>query len=135
MTPRMRIAYVSSDLGVPIFGRKGCSIHAQEVLAALLRGGAEVELFTTHGEGERPQDLESIALHALQRPPKGDPAAREQAALAGNALLRNELMRSGSFDLIYERYSLWSFAGMEFARERHVPGLLEVNAPLIDEQA
>jgi glycosyltransferase involved in cell wall biosynthesis len=131
----MRIAYVSSDLGVPIFGRKGCSIHAQEVLAALLRAGAQVELFTTRGEGERPPDLEPIALHFLPCPPKGDPAAREQAALAGNALLRNQLTRSGSFDLIYERYSLWSFGGMEFARERHVPGLLEVNAPLIDEQA
>src|SRR5262249_14159925 len=32
-------------------------------------------------------------------------------------------------------YSLWSYGAMEFARAEGVPGLLEVNAPLIDEQA
>jgi glycosyltransferase involved in cell wall biosynthesis len=36
---------------------------------------------------------------------------------------------------VYERYSLWSFAGMEYARDTGVPGLLEVNAPLVEEQA
>jgi glycosyltransferase involved in cell wall biosynthesis len=36
--------------------------------------------------------------------------------------------------LVYERHSLWSFAGMEYARAHGTPGLLEVNAPLIDEQ-
>jgi glycosyltransferase involved in cell wall biosynthesis len=41
----------------------------------------------------------------------------------------------GAFDLIYERYSLWSFAGMEYASEQRVPGVLEVNAPLIEEQS
>ena len=40
----MRIAYVSADLGVPVFGRKGCSIHVQEVIRALTAQGAEVEL-------------------------------------------------------------------------------------------
>jgi len=53
----------------------------------------------------------------------------------GNEALRAELQRQGPFDLIYERYSLWSFAAMEFARDMGVPGLLEVNAPLIEEQA
>ena len=38
-------------------------------------------------------------------------------------------------DFIYERYSLWSYAGMQYARKSGVPGLLEVNAPLIEEQA
>ncbi len=131
----MRIAYVSADLGVPIFGRKGCSIHAQEVLRALSRRGAQVDLFTCNGGGERPPGLGSIHLHQLPRPPKGERAAREQAALAANETLRCELARQGPFDLVYERYSLWSYGAMEFARERGVPGLLEVNAPLIEEQA
>src|SRR5262249_28719993 len=47
----MRVAYVSADHGVPVFGQKGCSIHAQEVLRALLRQGAKVELFSTRCEG------------------------------------------------------------------------------------
>jgi hypothetical protein len=45
------------------------------------------------------------------------------------------LERVGPFDLVYERYSLWSFAAMEYAKAIGVPGLLEVNAPLIEEQA
>ncbi len=130
-----RVAYVSADLGVPVFGRKGCSIHAQEIISALLRQGAQVELFTTSGEGEPPVGLKSVSLHRLPRPPKCDSAEREQAALAGNLRLREELERAGAFDLIYERYSLWSYAAMEFAHANGVPSLLEVNAPLIEEQA
>src|SRR5260370_30647338 len=76
-----RVAYISADLGVPIFGRKGCSIHAQEVIRALVRCGAEVDLFTTSGEGTPPEGLESVRCHLLPRPPKCDPAERERAAL------------------------------------------------------
>ncbi len=35
---------------------------------------------------------------------------------------------------MYERYSLWSVAGLRFARSREIPFLLEVNAPLVHEQ-
>lgn len=131
----MRIAYISADHGVPIFGRKGCSVHAQEVLRALLARGARVDLFTSSAEGEVPAGLAPVAVHILPRPPKGEPLVREHAAQAGNAALREQLEAAGPFDFIYERYSLWSYAGMEFARDRGVPGLLEVNAPLIEEQA
>lgn len=131
----MRIAYVSADLGVPIFGRKGCSIHAQEVLRAMRGKGAQVELFSSNLEGEPPPGLEALKVHGLPRPPKGEPAGREQAALAANAALRSALLEAGAFDLVYERYSLWSYAAMEWAGDSGVSGLLEVNAPLIDEQA
>src|SRR5262249_44692169 len=133
--PNMRIAYVSADPGVPVFGQKGCSIHVQEVLRALAQRGIGLDLFTTSGEGERPAELENVCLHSLGTPPKGEPAIREQALIAVNYQLQNQLEQHGPFDLVYERYSLWSFAAMEFARERGMPGLLEVNAPLINEQA
>jgi len=55
--------------------------------------------------------------------------------MAANTALLSALENEGPFDLIYERYSLWSFAGMSYAREAGVPGVLEVNAPLIEEQA
>src|SRR5260221_1827416 len=130
-----RLAYISADLGVPVFGRKGCSIHVQEVLRSLTRQDVRVDLFTTSCEGEPSPGLEAVRLHALPRPPKCERAAREQAELAGNANLRRELELAAPFDFVYERYSLWSFAGMEFARDANVPGLLEVNSPLIEEQA
>src|SRR5215831_14442890 len=131
----MRIAYVSADQGVPVFGLKGCSIHVQEVLRALSRQGAHVDLFSMRCEGEPPADLQTIRLHPLPRPSQPDVAAREQASLASNGALRAALEEAGPFDLVYERYSLWSFGAMEFARDAGLAGMLEVNAPLIDEQA
>src|SRR5262249_1491927 len=130
----MRIAFVCADRGVPVFGRKGCSIHVQEVIRALLRQGAQVELFAQRPEGEPPPGLGAIRVQALPSLPKGAHVVREQAALAANDTLYQMLEREGPFDLVYERYSLWSYAGMEYARDSETSGLLEVNAPLIDEQ-
>jgi glycosyltransferase involved in cell wall biosynthesis len=131
----MRIAYVCADPGVPVFGCKGASVHVQEVIRALSRRGAHVELFATRIGGAAPPGLAGAHVHPLPPVGKGDPAVRERAALAANTGLHAALESSGPFDLVYERYSLWSFAGMAYARAAEVPGLLEVNAPLIEEQA
>ncbi len=131
----MRIAYVCADPGVPVFGCKGASVHVQEVIRALVRRGMHVELFATRIGGEVPSGLEEVPIHMLPPIPRGDRVARERAALAANEGLWAALERAGPFDLIYERYSLWSFAGMEHARSVGVPGLLEVNAPLIEEHS
>ncbi|MDZ7291879.1 MAG: glycosyltransferase family 4 protein [candidate division KSB1 bacterium] len=45
-----------------------------------------------------------------------------------------EDLRACRTDLIYERYSLFSYAGIRLARELGVPHILEVNAPLAYEQ-
>jgi glycosyltransferase involved in cell wall biosynthesis len=130
----MRLAYVCADLGVPVFGRKGCSIHVQEVVRALLAAGVDVELFTTRPEGNRPHGLEKLRVYSLRTPPKGEPGAREQAALQANGDTIVALHQAGPFDAVYERYSLWNHAGMDYARTQRIPGLLEINAPLIEEQ-
>src|SRR5262249_41264627 len=131
----MRIAYVCADLGVPVFGRKGCSIHVQEIVRALSEQGARVELFARRLDGDPPPGLERIRIHALPAVPRTDPAVREQMALAANSEMHGLLEKAGPFELVYERYSLWSFAAMEYARDSGTPGFLEVNAPLISEQA
>ncbi len=38
-------------------------------------------------------------------------------------------------DLVYERYALGAYAGGEFARQGGLPYVLEVNSPLLDEEA
>ncbi|MBI3966346.1 MAG: glycosyltransferase family 4 protein [Chloroflexi bacterium] len=131
----MRIAYVCADPGVPVFGTKGCSIHVQEVIRALRHHEAQIELFAARRGGRAPADLEWLRVHDLPAVPKGDFAAREQAALAANDELYATLERAPRFDLVYERYSLWSHAGMAYARAQGARGVLEVNAPLIEEQA
>ena len=131
----MRVAYVCADPGVPVFGHKGCSVHVQEVVRALGRRGARVTLIAQRLGGAPPPDLAGVPVHLLPALPDGDAARREQAALAANPVLAATLARCGPFDLVYERYSLWSYAGMEYTRATGTPGLLEVNAPLIEEQA
>lgn len=130
----MRVAYVCADPGVPVFGAKGCSIHVQEGVRALLQRGAEVTILTPRPGGAPPPDLTGVAVVRLPRP-KGEAAAREQAALAANRDLADALAAAGPFDLVYERYALWSHAGITYARASGTPSVLEVNAPLIEEQA
>lgn len=130
-----RIAYICADPGVPGFGCKGASVHVQEVIRAMHRLGATVELFAARIGGDVPNDLRHLRVHQLPTPPKGELAERERALLAANDAMTTALSGAGTFDLIYERYSLWSFAAMEFARSHGIRSVLEVNAPLIDEQA
>lgn len=131
----MRIAYICMDPGIPVFGQKGCSVHVQEVIRSFTSLGAKVELFAVRTGGSPPPGLENVVLHKLASLPKGDLARREQAAMAMNQELHKSLDTAGDFDMVYERYSLWSFSGMEYAARYRIPGVLEVNAPLIEEQA
>jgi len=131
----MRIAYVCADAGVPVYGRKGCSVHVQEMIRAFQRRDAHVDLFAARTDGPAPSGLESLRLHQLPPVRDREPAGHAAAVAALNRDLAAALGREGPYDLVYERYSLWSFAGMEHARAAGTPGLLEVNAPLIEEQA
>ena len=126
----MRIAYVCADPGVPVFGYKGSSIHVQEVLSTLLRFGAKVKLFASRIGGEVPKGLQKVEVHKLPVF-NGD---REESVLYSNNILRQKLEQAGPFDLVYERYSLWSFSAMEHAKSLNCASLLEVNSPLIEEQ-
>ena len=130
----MRIAYVSMDFGVPVFGQKGCSIHVQEVIRAFKKQGAQVELFTTNLGGDTPSDLHDIPVRQLLSSSKSNSEEREQTAVDLNNVLGNKLEQARPFDLIYERYSLFSHAGIATAKADNIPSLLEVNAPLIEEQ-
>ena len=129
-----RIAYVCADPGVPVFGSKGCSVHVQEGIRALRNQGASVTLFAQRLGDDPSADLVDVPVLKLPRLSKESAAARETAAMNANVQLGAWLEREGPFDMIYERYSLWAHAGMTFARNAGIPGILEVNAPLIEEQ-
>jgi glycosyltransferase involved in cell wall biosynthesis len=131
----MRIAYVCADPGVPIFGRKGCSVHVQEMLRALQRRGARIDVFAARVDEAPSSGLESLQVHHLTPVGDGDPSSHAAAIAALNHQVTALLDRTGPYDLVYERYSLWSLAAMEHAATAGIPGLLEANAPLIEEQA
>lgn len=131
-----KVAYICADPGIPVFGTKGASIHVQAIIGQFLKRGYEVDLFSPRLEGAPPPSVNSplLHLHALQpASDDGTPAGRELAYMAANAPLADALEASGPYDLVYERYSLWSHSGLERARERGWVSIVEVNAPLIEE--
>lgn len=130
----MRVAYVCCDPGVPVFGCKGCSIHVQEVLRELLRCGAQVDLFAVRLGGSPPADLRDVHVHSIEVKQTDDSENREHALLAANETVKKLLECHGPYHLVYERYSLWFYAAMEYARNWFIPGILETNSPLIEEQ-
>jgi glycosyltransferase involved in cell wall biosynthesis len=126
----MRVAVVCTDPGIPVFGTKGASVHLQAVLRELLAVGSEVHVLSPRLEG---QPLPGLHLHPLP-PVTGRDAGRERSAQATDAAAAAVLDRVAP-DLVYERYSLWGRTATCWAHVRRVPSVLEVNAPLPEEQA
>ncbi|MBA3606717.1 MAG: glycosyltransferase, partial [Acidimicrobiia bacterium] len=134
--------YVCTDPGVPAFGRKGCSIHVQAVLRELVARVARVDLVTARIGGPPPPGLEDVVVHELSRPSGLAPAAAERALVAMDAAAARTTAALLTADadrrspaIVMQRYSLWSCEVMELARATVARGVLELNAPLIDEQA
>ena len=129
----MHIAYVCTDPGIEVFGTKGASVHAQEMIAAFLAHGHRVTLISPR-IGTVPAGYEGLRPHPLPLP-QGDADARAAALLALNEAVATALRAAGPFDLVYERHALFAHAAMEEALRQGIPGVLEVNAPLIEESA
>ena len=127
----MRIAYVCTDPGIPVFGRKGASVHAQALLTELVRAGHQVHLLTPRPGGD---PLPGVTVHLLPAIGKGDAAQRELRAQASDRHVA-ELLDLVDPDLVYERYALWGRTATQWAREHHIRSVLEVNAPLVEEQS
>lgn len=131
----MRIAYICADPGVPVFGTKGCSIHVQEIVRALSRLGHDVTLFARRWGGEAPADLAGLRCVELAKPISAGGSARELELVHLDAAIAPLLDAHGPFDMLYERYALWSCAAVKWSQQNGVPSVLEVNAPLVEEQA
>jgi len=128
----MRVAYLCADPGVPVFGTKGSSVHVQEIVRAWQGSGASVKVYCTRLGSVRPKDLGSLEV-VEKRPAAASGADREKAAAGAADLLAHSITAQGC-DLVYERYSLFSTGLAAVTAELRIPGVLEVNAPLIEEQ-
>jgi glycosyltransferase involved in cell wall biosynthesis len=144
----MKIAYVTADHGTPVFGSKGASIHIQSLVEAFCDLGHEPRLLAAR-VGEAPPGYPVPVRKVYPGPapaaaPESSDAerarreAKERRCLAIAAATEEALVslhREWPFDLIYERYSLWSAAGVRASKRLGVPCVMEVNAPLCQEQA
>lgn len=128
----MRIAYICCDPGIPVFGTKGASIHIQGVVRELCRRGHDVTIHAIRRGEHVPDDLAD--LRVIEYPiDEADVAARELAQMSVSTRIARALI-SQPVDFIYERYSLFSKVIAVVSTMRRIPSVLEVNAPLIDEQ-
>src|SRR2546427_453565 len=153
----MKILYLCSDLGIPVLGRKGASVHLRSLVTAFVRAGHSVVLaapLLNKSPWEGPAKLDVSLLHL---PPSADTVNAVLALKAFNEMLDvasplpGELRRilynqeivtplkrrfdNDPPDFIYERASLYSTAGVALARELNVPLLVELNAPLAVEHS
>lgn len=128
----MRIAYICCDPGIPVFGTKGASIHIQGVVRELCRRGHDVTIHAIRRGEHVPDDLAD--LRVIEYPiDEADAAARELAQMSVSTRIARALIAQ-PVDFIYERYSLFSRVIAVVSTMRRIPSVLEVNAPLIDEQ-
>ncbi|WP_323958644.1 glycosyltransferase [Arthrobacter sp. JZ12] len=126
-----RVAYLCVDPGVPVFGTKGASVHVQEIVRAWRGREAEVTLYCTRIGTDIPVDLADVRV--VTEPVRGKGPERERAQAAAAESLARKIIVDGA-DVVYERYSLFSDALARVTSQLGIPGFLEVNAPLIDEQ-
>lgn len=142
----MKIAYVSADPGIPVLGTKGAAIHLREMVNAFAALDHSVTVVAAMaGNGNETLNARLIEVYADAAQDTAGPIVggmngalakeRKSMAIAGAAESRLlELCSVNAIDLIYERYSLFSTAGVRVGRKLGLPCIVEVNAPLILEQ-
>lgn len=149
----MKILYLNLDRGIPVLGDKGASVHVREFIRAAAAQEHEVLLICARlGEGnplppaqviELAPDHPPEALAALGRvlgvPRISPPIEKELSRLAydqqvGERVLTALAARGFVPDFLYERHCLFSRAGVHVATVLGKPRILEVNAPLAEEQ-
>ena len=131
----MRILYLCADPGIPVRGQKGASIHVRALIEAFSNLGHNITLVSPrHGPSDGPQPQARLISMAIPEQPgaasAGDRERAAQAAAESTYQTAQQLLAGDCFDLIYERYSLWSEAGARLAAESGLPYVVEVNAPL-----
>jgi glycosyltransferase involved in cell wall biosynthesis len=126
----MRLLYLSCDPGVPVFGHKGASVHVRELATALSH--LDVEVAIASPRTEPGGDTIAAPVKVLELPGITPKISRTQLLLALDEQRAAVLERARSFaaEAIYERYSLFSDAGVKAAAVLGIPHVLEVNAPL-----
>ena len=139
----MRVLYVCADAGIPLDGTKGASIHVRQTIESLAAEGVQVTVLAA-----RPGASATLPARILKTESPGASRPVRAVHAAGSALSREmeglafawdlastAPVSRGMVDLVYERYSLWSLAGLLLAERLGAPLALEVNAPLVEEQA
>ncbi len=134
----MRILYVCLDRGIPIGGTKGASIHVEELLTAFEAEGHETAVLA-RWVAERRAGRPIVLAHApdLSRGRLLKTVRRDLSEMAAGPSFRRAVRDAiARFrpHVIYERYALFRTEGRMESRRTGIPLVLEVNAPLVEEE-
>jgi glycosyltransferase involved in cell wall biosynthesis len=142
----MKIGYLCSDVEIEVFGHHGCSVHIREFTNALVEAGHEVFIACARaGDGSRattrapvheigPDGLDALASNLIAREPliREHHLERDLWSVLWNSWLQRQgaaLIERERPDVLYERYCLLGWGGVELSRRYGIPLILEVNAP------
>ena len=133
MTNSVKIAYLCSDIGVPVLGFKGCSVHVREMASALAGLGADVSVYAfLKGQGNQyPNVIKEVS------PFKKKWMGRDLRLIVSNMnlyLTCKKQFRVREPNFIYERYGLYGWAGVKLAREFSIPIIVEINSFLAERE-
>jgi glycosyltransferase involved in cell wall biosynthesis len=130
----MRLLYLSTDPGVPVLGHKGASVHLRQLAGALAEAGVDVHIASPRVAPEGDVVAAAVSLHRiLPVLPKDHVEATLEPAVAAQTEAVLALALRLEVDAIYERFALFSAAGVRAAATLGLPHALEVNAPLREE--
>ncbi len=132
----MKILYLCADPGIPIRGNKGASVHVRALTDAFSNLGHSVVVLSPRSG---PSNGAQLDAHLIEVPvahqSTGNRERAAQAAAESVYQAAGDLLAEEHFDLIYERYSLWSEAGARLALAFGLPYIVDINAPLRVEAA
>lgn len=129
----MRIAYLSTDPGVPYGGRKGASAHVSELVDALAEEGARVLALVSGVAPDAAPPAPGATVEVLPVPGKGLSETERLAAEPQRTDWLEQRLARFRPDALYERLALHSAAGSRASARVGIPHLVELNAPLVDE--
>jgi glycosyltransferase involved in cell wall biosynthesis len=119
-----------------IASRDGQAVHMEELLAALAALGHETVLVGPPGLTQTSFGGSSRLVDRIRRIMPAAIFELLEIAYNVKAFLRlRSAVRRHKPDIIYERFSLFLFAGVWVRRLYRLPVLLEVNSPLFEERA
>ncbi len=125
------VAYLCSDVGIPLDGCKGASVHVRVIATALSRLDADVTVFAFSQKENYRGTIDSLLIRPVGRKWPG----RDLRLIFSNFRLYNACrtrFKRKTPDFIYERYGLYGWAGAKLKARFSIPLFVEVNTLLAE---
>lgn len=133
---KLKVLYLLADCGHDLTLNHGYKVHVWQIIHNLKKLGHDIFLMTVNNKKVLPDFDNYLAIRHRYVPVvhRIFPYSGLLDSLRIFRVFKKIQARSG-FDLIHERYGLYSLGGVLIASFYQLPYILEVNAPLIEEKS